>query len=276
MYAVSVVDLSMRKISLKNRKGQNMVGVLEMPEGEIEGTCVIEHGYSGHKEADHIQAIKNVFLENGFITFNFDTTNSFNESDGEFIDATLGLHHEDLEDVVKWAQKQEWFVKPLALTGHSMGGYAVARYAEDYSDEVDILVPVAPVVSGELDFEAFERFHPGELDTWKREGIRIQKSIGRGLIKRMTWESMEERLNHDLLPDADKITMPTLLVVGSKDESCPSDHVEQLFKKISSENKAFKIIEGAPHTYRSEEDLESIRVIISEWLSKLPPFRLPS
>jgi len=259
----------MKKIRLRNRKGQTIVGVLEEPQGEIRGTCVIEHGYSGHKEADHIQKIKNAFLENGFITFNFDATNSFNESDGEFIDATLGLHHEDLEDVVKWVKKQEWFVKPLALTGHSMGGYAVARYAEDYPDEVDILVPVAPVVSGKLNFEAFERFHPGGLDTWKRDGIRIEKSARRGVMKRMTWESMEERLDHDLLPDADKITIPTLLIVGSKDESCPPDHVEKLLKKISSKDKALKIIEGAPHTYRNEKDLEEVKHSISSWLKDI-------
>lgn len=43
---------------------------------------------SGSKEQPHILAIQEAFLENGFQTFNFDATNSFNESDGEKI--TLG------------------------------------------------------------------------------------------------------------------------------------------------------------------------------------------
>ena len=162
----------MEKLSLKNRKGQTIIGVLEKPENSIKGTCVIEHGYGGFKEQDQIQAIKDAFLENGFVTFNFDATNSFNESDGEFIEATLGLHYKDLEDVAKWTQKQNWFRKPLALTGHSMGGYAVTRYAEEYPDEVDYLIPVAPVISGKLSFEAHERFSPGDLETWKKKGIK--------------------------------------------------------------------------------------------------------
>ncbi|MFW5853268.1 MAG: alpha/beta hydrolase family protein [Patescibacteria group bacterium] len=257
----------MEKIILQNRKNQKIVGVLEKPIEEIKGICIVQHGYSGFKEQDHIQVMKDVFLENGFIVFNFDTTNSFNESDGEFIDSTLGLHYEDLEDVVKWVQKQGWFQKPLAITGHSMGGYAVARYAEKYSDEVDLLVPVAPVVSGELSFEAHERFEPGALEQWKQEGIKETTSSSRlGVVKRMTWESMAERLNHNLLSNADKITMPTLLIVGSKDQSCPPDHIKQLFDAIPEGCKDFELIEGAPHTYRSKEDLEAIKVAVDNWL----------
>lgn len=259
----------MEKITLKNRKDQTIVGVLEKPVGEIKGTCVIEHGYSGFKEQDHMQVIKDAFLENGFITFNFDAANSFNESGGEFIEATLGLHYEDLEDVVKWIQKQDWFQRPLALTGHSIGGYAVARYAEEYPNEVDYLIPVAPVVSGELSFEARERFSPGDLEKWKKDGIKEVKSNSLpGVVKRMTWESMEERLDHDLLPNAYKLSMPTLLIVGSKDESCPSDHVEQLFNAMPKNDKQIKIIEDSPHTYRTEKDLNSVTDTISKWLKE--------
>lgn len=259
----------MEKLTLQNRKGQKIVGVLEKPTGEVIGTCIVQHGYSGYKEQDHIQAVKDAFLENGFITFNFDTTNSFNESDGKFIDATLGLHYEDLEDVVKWVQKQEWFQKPFALTGHSMGGYAVARYAEEYSDEVDLLVPVAPVVSGELSFEAHERFEPGDLEKWKQEGVKETTSNSRpGVIKQMTWESMAERLDHDLLPKADKLVMPVLLVVGSEDKSCPPDHVKKLFDSIPGDKKEFKLIEGAPHTYRDEQDLRAVKSEIDSWIKQ--------
>lgn len=260
----------MKKLTLKNRKNQTIVGVLEKPVGNIKGTCIIEHGYSGFKEQDHIQAMKNAFLENEFITFNFDATNSFNESDGEFIKATLGLHYEDLEDVVRWAQKQNWFQKPLALTGHSMGGYAVARYAEEYPDEVDYLIPVAPLVSGKLSFEAKERFDPGDLEKWKKDGIKeVKNNSLPGVVKRMTWESMEERLNHNLLPNVSKLNMSTLFITGSKDESCPPDHVKKLFNLIpKNTDKQIKIIENAPHTYRTKEDLNTIKDTIYKWLKE--------
>ena len=121
----------MEKITLKNRKNQNIVGLLEKPAGEIKGTAVLQHGWGGNKEKSTIQAIKEGFHQAGFQTFNFDTTNGSGESDGDFEKSTLGLLWEDLEDVVKWSQDQDWFSKPLALSGHSKGGYAVARYVEE-------------------------------------------------------------------------------------------------------------------------------------------------
>lgn len=260
----------MEKITLQNRKDQKIVGILEKPIGEIKGTCVIQHGYSGFKEEAHVQIMKDAFLENGFITFNFDTTNSFNESDGKFINATLGLHYEDLEDVVRWVQQQEWFKEPLALIGHSMGGYAVARYAEEFSNKVGLLVPVAPVVSGELSFEAHEYFEPGDLVEWKEKGIKETRSSSRpGIIKIKTWESMKERLNHDLLPNANKLTMPTLLIVGSEDQTCPPSHIKKLFDAIPGETKNYKIVEGAPHTYKTEKDLSAVKNIVSDWLKRM-------
>lgn len=170
----------MEKLTLQNRKGLKIVGVLENPAGEIKGTCVVQHGWGGHKDKPTVQTMKNAFLESGFQTFNFDATHSYGESDGDFEQSTLGSFWEDLEDVTKWVQEQDWFVGPLALTGHSKGGYAVTRYAEEHPDEVSYLVPVAPVVSGKMSYEAAKKYRPEEFEKWKKEGV-IER-VGNGLM----------------------------------------------------------------------------------------------
>jgi len=260
----------MERLELKNRKGQKIVGVFTKPEGQIKGTCVIEHGWSGSKEQPHILAIQEAFLENGFQTFNFDATNSFNESDGEYEKSRLGLHYEDMEDVCKWVQQQEWFTGLFAISGHSMGGYATARYAEEFPSEVALIAPIAPVVSGKLTTEAKERYSPGVLQKWKEEGVLISESSNRpGLMKRSPYEAHLEWLSHDLLPKAHKLTMPVFLLTGTKDTSCPPDHVQQLFDAIPEGNKVFEIIEDAPHTYITKEDLEGVRFLLSNWLRQI-------
>ncbi len=260
----------MEKLELKNRKGQKIVGVLEKPDGVVKGTCVIVHGYSGYKEQVHMQYIKNAFLDNGFVTFNFDTTNTFGESDGKFEDARLGLHYEDLEDVTKWVQQQDWFQKPLALVGHSMGGYAVARYAEDYPKEVDLCAPIAPVVSGKLSFEGKDQ---EKLKKWKETGWSIRESVddrtGEIIVKRSPWGVMEERLDHDLLPNANKLTMPMFLYIGTEDTSILPEHLEILYKAIPEGNKKMVLAEGAPHTYKTKEDNEHLYNHLSEWIKSV-------
>jgi pimeloyl-ACP methyl ester carboxylesterase len=260
----------MEKITLQNRKGQNVVGLLKKPEGEIRGTCIVQHGWSGKKDQAHIVAIQNAFFENGFQTFNFDTTNSFNESDGEYSKSRLGLHYEDFEDVTKWAQKQGWFVGPLALTGHSMGGYAAARYAEDYPDEVALTAPIAPVVSGELRKAAYLKFDPEDLEEWEKQGVLIKESgTNPGLIKEAPYEAFVEMQNHNLLPAAKKLTMPVFLLTGSEDTSIPPEHVQKLFDVIPGNKKTFKIIQGAPHTYVTEAHLKELKDLMSDWISSV-------
>lgn len=121
--------------------------------------------------------IQEAFTDSGWQVFNFDAANSFNESDGDFAESRLGLHYEDMEDVCQLVQQQEWFVGPLAVSGHSMGGYAAARYAEDHSEEVALIAPIALVVSGSLIAQAEEKREPGKLAKWKVEGVLVSESL---------------------------------------------------------------------------------------------------
>ena len=86
----SLYSMHTEKLTLQNRKGQNIVGLYTKPDEEVRGTCVVQHGWSGKKEQTHIMAMQDAFLQHGFQTFNFDTTNSFNESDGEYAASRLG------------------------------------------------------------------------------------------------------------------------------------------------------------------------------------------
>jgi len=259
-----------QRIELQNRKSQKIVGVLEHPQNEPVGTAFIQHGYGGFKEQDHVLKMKDAFLNNGFITFSFDTTNAFGESDGKYEKATLGLHYEDFEDVANWAQKQEWFVSPLAVTGHSMGGYSVARYAEEHPDKVAFCAPIAPIVSGKLSWETHKEFAPEEFEKWKEKGVLVKpSSTNPNNIKRSPWSHMEERLLHDLLPGAEKLAMPIFLYVGSKDTSIPPKHVQKLFDAIPGRKKTFVIAEGAPHTYRTEKDLSHLYESMDQWIKSL-------
>tara|TARA_B100000745_G_scaffold255578_1_gene178221 strand:- start:486 stop:1280 length:795 start_codon:yes stop_codon:yes gene_type:complete len=264
------MEAKTQKIEIQNRNNQKIVGILEFPQGEPVGTAIVQHGYGGFKEQDHVIRMKDAFLNNSYITFNFDTTNAFGKSDGQYEKATLGLHYEDFEDVANWVQEQEWFTSPLAVTGHSMGGYSVARYAEQYPDKVALCAPIAPVVSGRLSWEAHEEFAPDEFAKWKKEGMLVKpSSTNPNNIKRSPWSHMEERLGHDLLPNAKKLTMPVFLYVGTKDTSIPPKHVQKLFDALPEGKKALVVAEGAPHTYRTENDLDHLYESMDQWIKSL-------
>lgn len=111
------------RLHLKNRRGQKVVMILVKPKTKILGTAVLQHGYGSTKESVSINAIQESLLRHGFQVVNFDTTNSVGESDGRYEDARISLHAEDFEDVVRWAQDQDWYVDNLLVGGGSMGGH---------------------------------------------------------------------------------------------------------------------------------------------------------
>lgn len=236
-------------------------------ESSIIGTAVLQHGYGGSVYERHIQVMQDVFLEHGFQVVNIDTPHSFGESDGEYKDARLGLHADDFEDVANWAREQAWFTGKLLVSGHSMGGFASAHYALQYSDRVDFAIPFAPVVSGQYWLEANLKYRPEQMKKWKEKGVLFEKSHRvSGRVKEKPYEVIIESLNHNLLNEQLVcVKTKVLLIACEKDTSCPVESIETLYQSLAG-NKEFKIISGSGHVPRTKEQLQQLSDIIDTWL----------
>ncbi len=260
----------MQTFEIQNRYSLKITGDVHTPENPI-GVGVVLHGLGGFRQGSGIETLVQVLFENNYIVINFDATNSKGESGGKYEDATLCKHYEDLVDVISWVKNQDWYLPKLILTGHSMGAYAVAQYAEDYPEDIQGIFPFAPVISGELSFKARERFEPEKLKSWKETGWFTRVSVSKpGVELALPWSHMEERLNHNLLLKASEIKFPILIVVGENDTSCPPDQ-QQIFLDAIPQNtdKKLRIIKDAPHTFRTPEHLDQLKNIFDRWLKKI-------
>lgn len=258
----------MGKIAIKNRKNQKIVVLVEEVKSQ-KGLAFVMHGLGGFKEQSHIQMMADAFKENGYAVIRFDTTNALGESDGKYEDATITNYYEDLEDVIEWAETQEWYQEPFVLAGHSLGGISAALFAEKFPDRVKALAPLSTVVSGKLSVEAHKQYDPEGLKKWKETGWLEEKSRSKpGVMKRLKWSHIADRLKYDLLPKVDKLGMPVLLIVGENDTSTPPKHQKILYDALPGV-KALRIIKGAPHTFRDQMHLAEVKQIFNRWLAKL-------
>jgi pimeloyl-ACP methyl ester carboxylesterase len=250
---------------IQNRKGQRIAVVLERNEQE-NGLAFVMHGLGGFKEQPHVEMIAQSFFEKGFTVVRFDTTNTFGESAGQYEDATTTNYYEDLEDVITWAKSQPWYQEAFVLTGHSLGGFCTAQYAENYPARILALAPVSPVVSGQFFIKRYEIDAPQVLEEWQRTGYHISESVSKpGTLKKLKWSFIEDGRNYDLLPDAKKLTMPVLLIVGERDDSTPAEFVKFLYDVLPGP-KELHIIKNAPHTFREPAQLEEVRKLFSTWI----------
>ena len=253
---------------IRNRHGQR---VCVVQEGSVTpgALAFVMHGLSGDKTELHIRAMAEAFLESGYTVVTFDTTNTFGESDGQFEDATLTGYYQDLEDVVSWASRQEWYVEPFVLAGHSVGGICIGLFAQRFPHRVKGLAPISTVVSGDLTLKTplgdpRERY----LDEWRRDGYLITGERN-GVPERLKWACMEDRLQYSLIPDADKLVMPVLMSVGSEDDISPVAHQQILFDLLP-EPKEFHLIGGATHIFEKSSQREELKAITKTWITTLP------
>ena len=241
--------------------------VLVEGEENKRGLAFVMHGLGGFKEQPHIQAMTEALLENGYTVVRFDTTNTFGESDGKYEDATITNYYEDLEDVIRWAENQKWYKEPFIMAGHSLGGICTALFAEKYPEKIKGLAPIATVVSGKLSLETDK--HRGIVEDWKRTGWLEEKSISKpGVLKRLRWSHMEDRLKYDLLQAVNKLTMPILMVVGSKDPATPPEHQKILFDALPGP-KEFHAIKGSGHSFRKDNERKELKKIFYDWIKKI-------
>ncbi len=258
-----------QSFKIQNRYGLEIVGDIFVSD-ESKGISFVLHGLGGYRQHTNNQAILDTLLKNNYTVVTFDATNSVGESEGKYEDATVTKHYEDLCDVIDWSKKQDFYTESIFLAGHSLGGYAVLKYAEDYPVNIKSVFAFAPFIAGELSFEAHRIFEKEKFEEWEKTGwITIPSESKPGLEKKLPWSHMVERLNHDLRPNTDKLTMPILIIVGEKDTSCPPVHQKIFFDLIPEGRKELHIVPDASHTFREEKHLNELKNILNIWLQKI-------
>ena len=249
------------KLFIKNRKGQKICVLIDKTENQ-KGLVFLMHGLSGNKDQAHIQTFSKVFLDNNYTVIRFDTTNTFGESEGNYEDATVTNYYEDLEDVINWVKTQEFYQEPFVLVGHSMGGMCVTLFAQKFPEKIKALAPISTTISGELSVKR----DPEKMKKWKKTGWHIEKTPTRGIVTKLPWSHMEDRMKYDILTEAEKLDIPVLIIVGEKDRH--PEYQKLLFDKLSG-RKELHIINGAPHDFKEDKHLTEVSHIFDKWLKGL-------
>lgn len=254
------------KVFIKNRSGKKIAVIVDIPE-KPRGLAFIMHGLGGYKEQKHIAVYAEAFKENDFIAIRFDACNTYGESEGSYEDANITNYYSDLEDVIKWAEKQPWYQEPFYLAGHSLGGISITLYAENHPEKVKALAPTSSVISGKRFLEREPKDRTAE---WNKTGWKISPSSTRpGLMKRLKWHQfVEDSLKYDILPKAGKLTMPVLLIAGDKDRGTPPEDQKLLYDRLPAD-KEMHVIKDSLHTFTEPKHLSEIKSIFSNWIRKV-------
>lgn len=244
-----------KQISMVNRNGYTLMGMLTLPEGVEKAPVLINvHGFGGNKcgyKNLHVQMAR-ALEKIGVACVRFDMYGN-GESDGEFSDMTFTSLVNDIEDIHHWVLQQEWADKDhLFLSGQSMGGYVAACAAPRLNPSRLILqCPGAGMWNGALErVLAMEEKGIFSADV---EGLCFSTAFNKDLHQ---YEPYTTAKGYD---------GPVLLIRGTEDQLVDQATCEK-YMEVYGDNCTFVEVKGGNHNFASIPAREQLFEAIIDFL----------
>lgn len=222
---------------------------------------IFVHGYKGYKDWGTWELMGEMFAKSGFyfVKFNMSYNGTTIEDPNNFADLeAFGQNNyskelDDLEIVIDHFKVQkEIDPQNITLLGHSRGGgISVIKAFENKN--ITKLITLASI-------STLDRFPKNEaFENWKEDGFyfienaRTKQKMPHYFQFYQDFENNKERF--DVENACKNLTIPTLFIHGSDDESVTIDHSENLHQW--TKDSQLKIIENAGHTFGAKEPWET-------------------
>ncbi len=227
-----------KDLTFQNSKGNKLAAILT-DTGNRNFALVMAHGFPSNKNTKNNITLAKRLAKKGIGSFRFDFF-GMGESDGNFADITISEAVDDTLQAIAYVKKQDY--KHIGLLGSSFGGF-VSLLATAKISDLAFLALKSPV----SDYLALEKYYftQAQLEDWKKRGYREVDDHGQQ--KKLNYFFFTDLQKHDGYAAARKITIPTLIVHGNKDEIVPYSQSQKLVKKLS--NGTLVTIDRANHRF---------------------------
>lgn len=239
-------------------------------------SVLIVHGAAEHSiRYDHVAGFLN---DRGFSVFSYDQR-GHGETTGERVD--IGSFARFLDDIqLVYEELVAPIDLPWVLYGHSMGGLEVVRYLEDPErPQPEAAIVSAPALDADVSSilrvasEVLGRFTPWVRvpAPWKNEQLSRDPAVvaaydddphcGGSLSIRIARELMNE--GGRARDEADRISVPTLVIHGADDEIVPPRASAPLAAVDGVDRKVYP---GLRHEVHNEPEQDVVLTDVADWL----------
>lgn len=250
--------MNLQKVNFQNKKGQSLVGRLELPADRHPHNYVLfAHCFTCNKNLLAVKNISKSLTANGFGVLRFDFT-GLGESEGDFADTNFSGNVEDLIAASEFLKEN--YTAPALLIGHSLGGAAVIFAAS----EINTVQAVA-TVGAPANPKHVKHLLKSGLEEINREGQAVINLGGRDFkIKKQFVDDLETK---SLPETAKNLRKPLLVMHSPQDDTVGIKNAEEIY--IAAHHpKSFVSLDGADHLLSKKEDSTYVGDVIAGWAKR--------
>jgi len=256
--------MNTRHIYFTNRAGHQLAGLLDLPARGPRAWALFAHCFTCSKNLKAGAHIASALNDAGIAVLRFDFT-GLGQSEGEFADTSFSSNVEDLVDAADWLAEHHG--APSILVGHSLGGTAVLRAAEQVPSAVAVATIGSPAEPAHV-----KHLFEDSLEELETEGSAEVDLGGRRF--RVRREFVEDLEAHNLLDDVGRLRRALLVMHAPLDTIVGIDNASALFG-AAKHPKSFVSLDDADHLLSRETDSRYAGTVLAAWASRFLPASEP-
>ncbi|MEM7565351.1 MAG: bifunctional alpha/beta hydrolase/OsmC family protein, partial [Pseudomonadota bacterium] len=247
------------KFQFKNKQGETLAGLLEMPEPASAETrfALFAHCFTCGKDIAAASRISRALAGRGIAVLRFDFTGLGN-SDGDFSNTNFSSNIDDLIAASEALQKE--YRAPELLIGHSLGGAAVLNVASQLESIKAVVTIGAPATAQHV-----SHLFSQSAQTIRDQGQALVNLGGREfLIKNQFVDDIDRYSSTEQLA---KLNAALLVMHSPVDRIVSIDEAASIYQS-ARHPKSFISLDQADHLLSQAEDSEYVALSISAWASR--------
>lgn len=256
-----------QRVLITNNNGENLVAWVYKPAHDKNGRLAfVQHGLASNANHQVIRKVRDAFLNNGYTVVVFDSRHSLGESSNDVENVRLSTMTEDLKTVILWAKTQPFYAEPFGLAGHSLGGASVLEYAAEYPQNVNILVPVTPVLDGNLWEKSCMDNMSEFCHSWKNRGFYRYTDPDNKKTASIPFAVVESSKSYDAYKLAPLIKAK-ILAIGA-DNDIVINHLDiKKFAESANNNGSYRSVKASGHNFESEQNQIDLYNTVNDFIS---------
>jgi putative redox protein len=249
--------ITREKLTFTNQHGEELAGLLELPEAEPLAYALFAHCFTCSKHIGAASRVSRALASRGVGVLRFDFTGLGN-SEGDFANTNFTSNVQDLVSAASAIQQR--FRAPDLLIGHSLGGAAVLVAASQLPNIRGVVTIAAPSDPAHVT-HLFARHHQAIHE----EGFAEVNLAGRQFT--ITRQFLEDITEQSLLGDLRAMHKALLVMHSPNDEIVEIEHARHIFE-AANYPKSFHSLDGADHLLSQPEDADYAAEVITTWAGR--------